>query len=151
VSDAAPAARRQPVKEQEIRIAARLPAIGIVVATLISAAAALIAVRLAEIPSGAVLHTLLGVVGTGLLTLGTGFIFYSPRFRPAGDCSTRWMGATLARFMAIPLLCVSIYFSLPEGGQFAVLATVGSYLACLAAETALVAWTVNRSLNDASI
>jgi len=142
---------RPPVKEQEIRIAARLPAIGIVVATLISAAAALAAIRLAEIPSGAVVPTLLGVVGTGVLTLGTGFIFYSPRFRPAGDCGTRWMGATVVRLMAIPLLCISIYFSLPEGGQFAVLATVGSYLACLAAETALVAWTVKRSLNDASI
>ena len=146
-----PGMQRTPPKEQEIRIAPRLPVIGILIATIASAAASMAAARIAEIPSEAVLPALLGVFGTGLLTLGTGFIFYSPRLRPAGDCSTRWMGATVARFMAIPILCVSIYFSLPEGGQFAVLATVGSYLACLAAETASVAWTVNRSLNGASI
>lgn len=146
-------------REQEIRIPAGPPAWGIVAATALAAAVTALSLRLlaadgaatlAENPGSPALPAFLGVVGSGIVTLATGFIFYGARPRPAGDCATRWMGATVARFLAIPLLCVSIYFSLPAGGQFAVLASVGTYLACLAVETATVAWTVNRSLNDAS-
>ena len=139
--------------EQEIRVPARGPALAIVLAGALAggAAAGLLAV-LAENPPGRGLATAVGVVGVTAITLASGFIFYSPRTRPAGrvrgDVQTRWMGATVARFMAIPVLCVSIYFFLPAGGQFAVLAAVGTYLACLAAETATVAWSVNRSLNE---
>lgn len=136
-------------REQEIRVPARGPAVAIVLAGALAggAAAGLLAV-LAENPPGRGLATAVGVVGVTAITLASGFIFYSPRNRPAGDVQTRWMGATVARFMAVPALCISIYFFLPAGGQFAVLAAVGTYLACLAAETATVAWSVNRSLNE---
>ena len=97
---------------------------------------------------GAWVPAAVGVVGCTALTVGTGFLFYGSRPRPAGDVQTRWMGATVARFLTVPVLCVSIYFFLPSGGQFAVLATVGTYLACLAAETATVVRTVNRSLEQ---
>ena len=128
---------------------ARGPVTAVVVAGAIAGAGAAAALALlAENPPGRGLATALGVAGTVAITAGTGFLFYGARPRPAGDVQTRWMGATVARFMAIPILCVSIYFFLPAGGQFAVLAAVGTYLACLAAETATVAWTVNRSLDQ---
>ena len=111
------------------------------------AAAGLLAV-LSENPPGRGAATAVGVVGASAVTLATGFLFHGAVSRPAGDVQTRWMGAAVARFMAIPLLCLSIYFFLPAGGQFAVLAAAGTFLACLAAETATVAWTVNRSLGQ---
>lgn len=136
-------------REQEIRVPARAPALAIVVAGVAAGVATAAALALlAENPPGRGAAAALGVGGATAITLASGFLFYSARARPAGDVQTRWMGATLARFMAVPLLCVSIYFFLPAGGQFAVLATVGTYLACLAAETATVAWTVNRSLDQ---
>lgn len=136
-------------REQEIRVPARGPVIAVLLAGLVAggAAAAALAI-LAENPPGRGLATGLGVSGTVAVTAGSGFLFYGARPRPAGDVQTRWMAATLARFVAIPLLCVSIYFYLPAGGQFAVLAAAGTYLACLAAETATVAWSVNRSLDQ---
>ena len=56
-----PGMQRTPPKEQEIRIAPRLPVIGILIATIASAAASVAAARIAEIPSEAVLPALLGV------------------------------------------------------------------------------------------
>lgn len=136
-------------REQRIRVPARGPAAAVVAAGIASglASAAALAI-LSENPPGRGLAAAVGVCGACAVTLASGFLFYSGRSRPAGDVQTRWMGATVARFMAIPLLGLSIYFFLPAGGQFAVLATVGTYLACLAAETATVAWTVNRSLDE---
>jgi hypothetical protein len=134
-------------KEQEIAVPARPAATAVAVAAAGSAAAAFGALYLlTENPPGRAMATAVGVAGCAAITLGTGFIFYGSRPRPAGDVQTRWMGATVARFMAVPALGLSIYFFLPSGGQFAVLATLGTYLACLAAETATVAWMVNRSL-----
>lgn len=136
-------------REQEIRVPARGPVTAVLVAgALAGAAVAASLAFLTENPPGRGLATALGVAGTVAITAGSGFLFYGARPRPAGDVQTRWMGATLVRFMAIPILCVSIYFFLPAGGQFAVLAAVGTYLACLAAETATVARTVNRSLEQ---
>ena len=133
--------------EQEIAVPPRPAAAAVLLGAAAAAGATFAALfLLAENPPGRAAVTALGVVGAAAITLATGFIFYGARPRPAGDVQTRWMGATVARFMAIPALGLSIYFFLPSGGQFAVLATLGTYLACLAAETATVAWMVNRSL-----
>jgi hypothetical protein len=136
------------VQEQEIAVPAVPAVVSVSVAGAAAAAVAFAGLGfLAENPPGRALATGLGVGGAFAITLASGFLFYGSRPRPAGDVQNRWLGATVARFLGVPCLAVSIYFFLPAGGQYAVLATVGTHLACLAAETATVVRMVNQGLD----
>ena len=73
-------------------------------------------------------------------------LFTSATPRPASVCGSLWLGATLARFVVVPGVCLLVYWSAPSAGMTPVLAVVGTYLACLAAETATVVRIVHRSL-----
>jgi hypothetical protein len=119
--------------------------IGIV--TAVGAALAAGLSQLAAEPRAMTLATLAGVVGSGVITALSALLFVSAKPRPASLCGSFWLGATLIRFAAVPSLAVSIYFSTPSVGFAAVLATIGGYLACLAAETATVVRIVHGSLN----
>ncbi|MFM9145602.1 MAG: hypothetical protein ACKORL_09655 [Phycisphaerales bacterium] len=144
----APRPPGSPRREQEIVVPPLPAALSVLAAGLACGAVAAVGVAVAaENPPGRATATGLGVAGSTAITLATGFSFYGSRPRPAGAVQTRWMGATVARFMAIPALAISIHFFLPAGGLFAVLAAVGAYLGCFAAETATVAWLVNRRLD----
>jgi len=144
---AAPAPARTAPKEQEIAIPPGpvLRWIAIVTGTGAVAAAALS--QLSAEPRAMTLATLAGVVGSGLITALSALVFVSAKPRPASLCGSFWLGATLIRFAAIPGLAVSIYFSTPSVGFAAVLATIGGYLACLAAETTTVVRIVHGSLH----
>ena len=147
--DPAPShASRTPPREQEIAIPAGpvLRWVGIVSAVGALAAAGFS--QLAPEPRAMTLATLAGVVGSGLITALSALLFVSAKPRPASLCGSMWLGATLIRFAAVPGLAVSIYFAAPSVGFAAVLATVGGYLACLAAETAAVVRIVHSSLQE---
>jgi hypothetical protein len=114
--------------------------------TVVAVLAALGASQLAAEPGAMALATGLGALGAGLATGLSALLFVSTTPRPASICGSMWLGATLIRFAAVPGVCLSIYWSAPSVGLVAVLATVGTYLACLAAETAMVVRIVHRSL-----
>jgi hypothetical protein len=139
-------APKAPPPEQEIAIPPGpvLWAVGIV--TVVAVLAALGASQLAAEPGAMALATGLGALGAGLATGLSALLFVSTTPRPASICGSMWLGATLIRFAAVPGVCLSIYWSAPSVGLVAVLATVGTYLACLAAETAMVVRIVHRSL-----
>lgn len=139
-------APKAPPPEQEIAIAPApvLRAVGIV--TVVAVLVALGASQLAAEPRTMALATGLGALGAGLATGLSALLFVSATPRPASICGSMWLGATLIRFAAVPGVCLSIYWSAPSVGLVAVLATVGTYLACLAAETAMVVRIVHRSL-----
>jgi len=65
--------------------------------------------------------------------------------RPASDWMTSWFASTVIRFLLTPLLAVSLYSALPLPGKPFLLAVAGTYLACLAVETVVLA----RSVSDA--
>ena len=134
--------------EQEIAIPAApiLKAIGVV--TAVAVAAAVGASQLAEDAGATAAATSLGALGAGVVTALSALVFVSATPRPASICGSMWLGATLIRFVAVPGVCLSIYWSAPSVGLAAVLATVGTYLACLAAETATVVRIVHRSLPE---
>jgi len=135
-------------KEQEISIPAAPVLRGIAVVTALAVAVAVGASQLAEDARTMALATGLGALGAGVVTSLSALVFVSATPRPASICGSMWLGATLIRFAAVPGVCLSIYWSAPSVGLAAVLATVGTYLACLAAETATVVRIVHRSLPE---
>ena len=135
-------------KEQEIAIPATPILKAIAVVTAVAVAAAVGASQLAEDARTMAIATGLGALGAGVVTGLSALVFVSATPRPASICGSMWLGATLIRFVAVPGVCLSIYWSAPSVGSAAVLATVGSYLACLAAETATVVRIVHRSLPE---
>lgn len=135
-------------KEQEIAIPAAPVLKGIAVVTALAVAVAVGASQLAEDPRTMATATGLGALGAGVVTALSALVFVSATPRPASICGSMWLGATLIRFAAVPGVCLSIYWSAPSVGLAAVLATVGTYLACLAAETATVVRIVHRSLPE---
>lgn len=139
---------RQPPREQEIAIPPG-PVLGSVGAvTVLAVGAAVVASRWASDPAGVGWPAGLGAAGAGAVTAASALLFASPRPRPASICGSFWLAATLVRFVAVPGVCLSVHWSAPSAGLVPVLATVGTYLACLAAETATVVRTVNRSLDQ---
>lgn len=138
----------RPPREQDIAIppAPVLRAVGItaVACVLVTVGAA----RWAPDPSGVGWAAGLGAGAAGLVTGLSALFFASATPRPASLCGSFWLAATLARFVLIPAVCISIHWSAPEAGLAPVLATVGAYLACLAAETATVVRLVHRSLDE---
>ena len=137
-----------PPKEQEIAIPAAPVLKGIAIVTAVAAAVAVGASQLAEDARTMAIATGLGALGAGVVTGLSALVFASATPRPASICGSMWLGATLIRFVAVPGVCLSIYWSAPSVGLAAVLATVGTYLACLAAETATVVRIVHRSLPE---
>lgn len=135
-------------KEQEIAIPAGPVLKGVVAVTVVAVLAAAGASQLAEDPRTMTVATTLGALGAGVATALSALIFVSATPRPASICGSMWLGATLVRFVAVPGVCLSIYWSAPSVGLAAVLATVGTYLACLAVETATVVRIVHRSLPE---
>lgn len=135
-------------KEQEIAIPAGPVVKGVVAVTVVAVLAAAGGSQLAEDPRTMTVATTLGALGAGVVTALSALIFVSATPRPASICGSMWLGATLVRFVAVPGVCLSIYWSAPSVGLAAVLATVGSYLACLAVETATVVRIVHRSLPE---
>ena len=137
---------KAPPPEQEIAIPPGpvLWAVGIV--TVVAVLAALGASQLAAEPRTMALATGLGALGAGLTTGLSALLFVTATPRPASICGSMWLGATLIRFAAVPGVCLSIYWSAPSVGLVAVLVTFGTYVACLAAETAVVVRIVHRSL-----
>lgn len=70
--------------------------------------------------------------------------------RPASDWMTSWLAATVVRLLLTPLLAVSLYSALSLPGKPFLLAVAGTYLACLFAETAVLASAVGNALTQAA-
>lgn len=132
--------------EQEIAIPPRPVILAIVVACAVSAALGAALAELTPDPSVARWVMPLGSLAVGTVTAASALLFVTAMPRPAGLCGSFWLGATLIRFVAVPGICLFIYWSAPSVGLPAAVAAVGSYLACLAAETATVVRLVHRSL-----
>jgi hypothetical protein len=135
-----------PPKEQEISIPPGPVLRAVAIVTVVAVLVAVGASQLAAEPRAMALATGLGALGAGLATGLSALLFVSATPRPASIYGSFWLGATLLRFVAVPGVCLSLYWSAPSVGLVAVLATVGTYLACLAAETAMVVRIVHRSL-----
>lgn len=135
-------------KEQEIAIAPGPVLWAVGVATVVAVGAVLVASRWASDPSGMAWAAGLGAAGAGVVTGASALFFTSARPRPASICGSFWLAATLVRFVAVPGVCLSVHWSAPSVGLAPVLATVGTYLACLAAETVTVVRSVHRSLEE---
>ncbi len=135
-------------KEQEIAIPPGPVILAVGLATAVAVGAALAASRWAADPSSMAWAAGLGAAGAGVVTGASALFFTSAKPRPAGLCGSFWLAATLVRFVAVPGVCLSVHWSAPSVGLAPVLATVGTYLACLAAETAVVVRLVHRSLEE---
>ncbi len=70
--------------------------------------------------------------------------------RPASDWMTSWLAATVVRLLLTPLVAVSLYSALSLPGKPFLLAVAGTYLACLAAETVVLARAVGNALTQAA-
>ena len=132
--------------EQEIAIPPRPVLTAIAVATAVAAAVVTVLAGMTQDPPLARWVMPLGSVAVGAITAGSALLFASATPRPASLCGSFWLAATLIRFVAVPGTCLFIYWSAPSVGLPAAVAAVGSYLACLAAETATVVRLVHRSL-----
>jgi hypothetical protein len=137
--------RPPPPKEQEISIPAGPVLTGVALVTVASVVIAVGASQLAQDPRAMATATGLGALGAGLATGLSALFFVSATPRPASICGSMWLAATLVRFVAVPAVCLSIYWSARSVGIAPVLATVGTYLGCLAVETAVVVRIVLRS------
>ena len=133
-------------KEQEIAIPPR-PVLGAVLGVTVACTAlAALGARWTPDPAAALVPMAVGAAGAGAATGLSALLFASATPRPASICGSLWLGATLARFVVVPGVCLLVYWSAPSAGLTPVLAVVGTYLACLAAETATVVRIVHRSL-----
>lgn len=121
-----------------------LPVLGVAGASV--AVAAWLGGRLADSAGAAALG---GVVSAATALLGVAILRPSVE-RPASDWMTAWLAATVARFLLTPLLAVSLYSALPLPGTPFLLAVAGTYLACLAVETAWLARSVGSALNHSA-
>ena len=135
-----------PPKEQEIAIPAAPVLRAVAVVTAVAVGVAVAASQAAADPRTMALATGLGALAAGVVTGLSALLFASATPRPASICGSFWLGATLIRFVAVPGVCLSLHWFAPSVGLIAILATVGTYLACLAAETATVVRIVHRSL-----
>jgi hypothetical protein len=135
-----------PPKEQEVAIPPK-PVLGAVLAVAAACTAlAALGARWTPDPAAATLPMAMGAAGAGIATALSAILFTSATPRPASICGSLWLGATLARFVVVPGVCLLVYWSAPTAGLTPVLAVVGTYLACLAAETVMVVRIVHRSL-----
>lgn len=148
MTDAAPtpAARPGPPKEPELRLLPRPVLLSVAVATAIATGIAFLAAGWTPDPPTARWAMPTGALAVGVITALSALLFVSTRPRPAGLCGSLWLGATLIRFVAVPGTCLFVYWSAPSVGLAAAVSTVGSYLACLAAETVSVVRQAHRSL-----
>ena len=137
---------RPPPKEQEITIAPRPVLSAIALATVACCGVAVLAAGWTADPSAARFAMPGGALAVGVITALSALLFVSTTPRPASLCGSFWLGATLIRFVAVPGTCLFIYWSAPSVGLAAAVSTVGSYLACLAAETVMVVRQAHRSL-----
>ena len=90
-----------------------------------------------EVSVSAILGSLLAstIMLVGLLAMGPW------ASRTPSSWSTRWLAATVIRFITTPFLALLLY-SLPPSAEGFLLAVAGTYLVSLAVETAVVAKSV---------
>jgi hypothetical protein len=140
------APRPAPPKEPELTLRPQPVLCSVAVATLLSAGIAWMAAAWTPDPATARWAMPSGALAVGFITALSALLFVSPSPRPASLCGSLWLGATLIRFVAVPGTCLFVYWSAPSVGLAAAVSTVGSYLACLAAETVMVVRQAHRSL-----
>ncbi len=142
----ASAPRPAPLKEPELTLRPRPVLLSVTFATLAAAGIALLAASWTPDPATARWAMPVGALAVGVITALSALLFVSATPRAASLCGSLWLGATLIRFVAVPGTCLFIYWSAPSVGLAAAVSTVGSYLACLAAETVAVVRQAHRSL-----
>jgi hypothetical protein len=124
------------------------PLLGAIVAA--TAGATLVAGLVALGAGGAVGAAVLGALCSGAVALLGGVILRAAGARPAIDWLTLWLAATVVRMLLTPVVAVLLYSALPLPPKAFFLAVAGSYLACLAAETVVLARSAGRALDAAA-
>ena len=140
------APRPAPPKEPELTLRPRPVLLSVTFATVAAAGISLLAAAWTPDPATARWAMPVGALAVGVITALSALLFVSASPRPASLCGSMWLGATLIRFVAVPGTCLFIYWYAPSVGLAAAVSTVGSYLACLAAETVAVVRQAHRSL-----
>jgi hypothetical protein len=120
---------------------------GVLAAAAGSAAAAALVASAVGAEVGA---ALLGAGAAGVVALLGAAILRPARVRAVSDWLTLWLAATVARMLLTPLLAVLLYSALPLPAKAFFLAVAGSYLACLAVETAVLARSAGGALDAAA-
>lgn len=95
--------------------------------------------QLAPDPSQAMMGSILGVAVVGALFSAGAFLIASGKPRPATTLSALWLGAVIGRVMGLLVVVVPLYFAAPQILVPFLIGAGGAYLACLAAETAMIA------------
>lgn len=124
------------------------PLLGAIVAATVAATAVAGLVALGA--DGEVGAAVLGALCAGAVALLGGVILRAAGARPAIDWLTLWLAATVVRMLLTPVVAVLLYFALPLPPKAFFLAVAGSYLACLAAETVVLARSAGRALDAAA-
>ncbi|MBX3355694.1 MAG: hypothetical protein KF724_08350 [Phycisphaeraceae bacterium] len=68
------------------------------------------------------------------------------RVRAAGTWAAIWLGSTVGRLLLTPIAGLAVYSAIPGRTDVFLLSLAGTYLACLAAEVAIAARSIARSL-----
>jgi len=80
----------------------------------------------------------------------TGIVIIMPwKVRPSGTWITLWLASTVGRLLFLPVVGLAVYSAAPVRTDVFLLSLAGTYLACLAAEVAVTARSVARSLEAA--
>jgi hypothetical protein len=96
-----------------------------------------------------------GAAGAGAAVAGAVALLGTVILRPsesrlASDWMTLWLAATVVRLLLTPLAALLLYFALSPPRVEFLLSVAGSYLACLAVETAILARSAGRAFAAAS-
>lgn len=141
-------------REPRIRIApASLLLVVLFTGVGAAALAALITVRLVarSLPvdpaaPDPMVSSLLGSLAAMLVSLPVLAAIQPWKVRPAGTWATIWLGSTVGRLLLMPVVGLAVYSATLVRTDAFLLSLAGTYLACLAAEVAISARSVARSL-----
>jgi hypothetical protein len=120
-------------------------------AVLLAGAAAVgVAAGVAAIVGAAAWAAASGAATAAAVALLGTFILRPAVARPASDWMTLWLAATVVRLLLTPLAALLLYSALSPPGRGFLLSVAGSYFACLAVETVILARSAGRAFAAAS-
>lgn len=97
----------------------------------------------------AVISSLLGSLAAMLVSVPLLIVIKPWKVRAAGTWATIWLGTIVGRLLITPVVGLAVYSATPVRTDAFLLSLAGVYLACLAAEVAVSARNVARSLGAA--
>lgn len=125
---------------------------GVLLTSVLSAAvaASVAAAGMAAAFGGEAGAAAMGAATAGAVALLGTAILRPAESRAASDWMTLWLAATVVRLLLTPLAALLLYSALSPPRVEFLLSVAGSYLACLAVETAILARSAGRAYDSSS-